>query len=101
MKSRSSGVRNDAVAGESGSVQGRVNATRHVAMPSRMKIHLQPEYPPTPSMCSIPKARRPLKALQGRKLLALGGCAWEELTLPEMQLRRTPPAVSALQSEHT
>lgn len=37
-------------------------ATTQVIRPSMMKIHLQPSYPPTPSILVNKNARKPLKA---------------------------------------
>ncbi|KXH53734.1 hypothetical protein CSAL01_07684 [Colletotrichum salicis] len=58
----SSGVRNNAVSGESGSVQGNVMPTTEVKIPSTTRIHRQPFKPPRPSIFSGAKAKSPEKA---------------------------------------
>lgn len=51
---RSSSLRNDAVSGQS-TIQNFVAAPMTVvARPSMMKIHLNPSYPPSPSMLAKP-----------------------------------------------
>ena len=51
-----------ASSGKSGIMKKKKKATTQVNVPSRMKIHLQPEYPLMPSILPIAEARRPPKA---------------------------------------
>jgi hypothetical protein len=57
----SSCVRKEAVSGELGSAQGIMTPISTVKMPSRIKIQRHPPRPAIPSICWIPKARRPEK----------------------------------------
>lgn len=48
--------------GESGKIQYKAAPTTTVKIPSRMKIHLQPERPAMPSIFTIAAAKSPEKA---------------------------------------
>src|SRR5436190_285906 len=56
---RLSSERNFASSGKSWTAQNDAIPTRIVAKPSRMKIHAQPGFPPTPRILAIAAARSP------------------------------------------
>jgi len=58
----SSVFKNRACVGDRGKTRKENIPKQIVKSPSRIKIHRQPRLLPTPSICTMPKARRPEKA---------------------------------------